>query len=113
MPCLPPPSTSSPASSNLITLWLSIGSKPWRKMIWISREKHSREAGVWGRPEEEETRSLWEGRRAGALGRFFGAAPAAQPGTGVYCQSLRTLLPVPGQGRRSQLLMTPTRSGGG
>lgn len=48
MPGLPPPSTSSPASSSLITLWLSIGSKPWRKMIWISREKHSREAGVWG-----------------------------------------------------------------
>lgn len=39
-----PPSTSSPASSSLITLWLSIGSKPWRKMIWISREQ----PGWWG-----------------------------------------------------------------
>ncbi|PNJ44630.1 STAC3 isoform 3 [Pongo abelii] len=32
-------STSSLASSSLITLWLSIGSKPWRRTIWISRQE--------------------------------------------------------------------------
>lgn len=33
------PSTNSLASSSLITLLLSIGSKLWRRTTWISREK--------------------------------------------------------------------------
>lgn len=68
------PSTSSLASSSLITLWLSIGSKPWRRMIWISRERPYWDGAVPG-VERGEPSSYGKGKRGTQGLEPVGAGP--------------------------------------